>query len=123
MSWKPEPTPVDWQFPTGNSGWASNCHGYEWLSSIFEPLTRPENSHFCRLLTADGHSSNVAARVVTSCIDYAIVLLIFLPRWSHELQPLNFMVFALLKRALARETDDVARLGSGTLEGVPRALN
>jgi hypothetical protein len=122
ISWNPECTPANWQFSTSSSGWASNYHGYEWLRSIFKPLSRPESSHLRCLLTADGHSSYAAARVVTSCIDCAIVSIILLLCCSYELQPLNYVVFALLKRALARETDNVARLGFGTVEGVSRAL-
>ncbi len=63
--WIPEHTPADWRFSTSNSGWTSDSHGYEWLTTVFEPLTRPEDPHLRRLLIADGHSSHVTARVIT----------------------------------------------------------
>ena len=116
--WIPEHTPADWRFSTSNSGWTSDSHGYEWLTTVFEPLTRPEDLHLRRLLIADGHSSHITARVITFCIGHAIDLLILPPHCSHELQPLDVGVFAPLKRALARETDKVARLDSGRMSRV-----
>jgi hypothetical protein len=83
--WIPEYTPADWRFSTSNSGWASNSHGYEWLSTVFELSTRPEDPHLGHLLIADGHSSHLTARVITFCIDHAIDLLILPPHCSHEL--------------------------------------
>lgn len=82
---------------------------------MFEPLTRPEDLSLRRLLITDGHSSYVTARVIAFCMDYAIDLLILPPHYSHELQPLDMGVFTPLKRALARETNRVARLDSGRM--------
>ena len=42
-----------------------------------------------------------------------IDLLVLPPHCSHVLQPLDVSVFAPLKRALAVETDSVARLDPG----------
>lgn len=116
--WIPEHTPGSWRFSTSNSGWTSDSHGYEWLTTVFEPLTRPEDPSLRRLLIADGHSSHVTARVIAFCMEHAIDLLILPPHCSHELQPLDVGVFAPLKRALARETDGVARLDSGRMSKV-----
>jgi hypothetical protein len=118
--WIPKHTPADWRFPTSNSGWTSDSHDYEWLSTVFEPLTRPEDPHLRRLLITDGHSSHVTARVITFCIGHAIDLLVLPPHCSHELQPLDVGVFAPLECALARETDKVSRLDSGRISRVER---
>ena len=116
--WIPERTPADWRFSTSNSGWTSDGHGFEWLTTVFEPLARPEEPTVHRLLIADGHSSHVTARFISFCMSRAIDLLILPPHCSHELQPLDVGVFAPLKRALACETDKVSRLDSGRLSRV-----
>jgi hypothetical protein len=116
--WIPEHTSADWRFSTSNSGCTSDRHGYEWLTTLFKPLTRPEDPGLRRLWIADGHSSHVTARVIAFCMEHAIDLLILPPHCSHELQPLDVGGFAPLKRALARETDGVARLDSGRMSKV-----
>jgi len=53
----------------------------------------------------DGHGSHITANVISFCIETAIDLLILPPHASRMLQPLDVSVFALLKQALAAETD------------------
>jgi hypothetical protein len=48
-AWIPMHTPPCWRFSTSNSGWTSDSHGYEWLTTVFEPSTRPENAEARRL--------------------------------------------------------------------------
>lgn len=79
---------------------------------MFEPLTRPEDLSFRRLLIADGDSSYVTARIIAFCMQHTTYLLILPPYCSHELQPLDAGACAPLKRALAQETNGVARLDS-----------
>jgi len=100
-AWIPAQAPRDWRFSTSSSGWTSDSHGYEWLTRVFEPLTRPQDPTTRRLLIMDGHSSHVTANVIAFCIKNAIDLLILPPHTSHILQPLDVGVFAPLKRALA----------------------
>lgn len=92
-------TPRDWYFSTSSSGWTSDSHGYEWLTRILKPLTRPQDPTTCRLLITDGHSSHVTANVIAFCMENAIELLILPPHTSHILQPLDVGVFAPLKRS------------------------
>ena len=51
-------------------------------------------------------------------MQHAIDLLILPPHTSHVLQPLDVGVFAPLKRALASETDAVARLDYGRIQRI-----
>lgn len=113
--WIPENTPPDWRFSTSKSGWTTDSHGYEWLTTVFEPWSRQRlpNPHARRLLVMDGHSSHITANVISFCVHHDIDLVIMPPRCSHVLQPLDVSVFAPLKRALAEETDRVARLDAG----------
>jgi len=117
-AWIPARTPRDWHFSTSSSGWTSDSHGYEWLTRVFEPLTRPEDPTRRRLLVMDGHSSHVTANVIAICMENAIDLLILPPHTSHILQPLDVGVFAPLKRALAAETDAALRLDAGRIPRV-----
>jgi hypothetical protein len=116
--WIPTHTPADWRFSTSNSGWTSDSHAYKWLSTVFEPSTRPADPTLHRLLIMDGHGSHITANVIAFCMEHAIDLLILPPHTSHVLQPLDVGVFAPLKRALASETDVVARLDYGRIQRV-----
>lgn len=117
-AWIPTHAPQNWRFSTSNSGWTFNSHGYEWLTTVFEPQTRPDDPTARRLLVMDGHSSHIAANVIALCMENAIDLLILPPHCSHLLQPLDVGVFAPLKRALASETDAALRLDSGRISHI-----
>jgi hypothetical protein len=116
--WIPAQAPQDWRFSTSSSGWTSDSHGYEWLTTVFEPLTKPTDPTARRLLIMDGHSSHITANVIAFCMRNAIDLLILPPHCSHILQPLDVGVFAPLKRALASETDASLRLDTGRIPRV-----
>lgn len=117
-AWIPADTPPDWHFSTSSSGWTSNSHAFEWLTRVFEPATRPDDPLERRLLIADGHSSHITAKVIAYAMEHAIDLLILPPHCSHILQPLDVGIFAPLKRALAAETDTIARLDPGRISRV-----
>jgi hypothetical protein len=116
--WIPAQTPQDWRFSTSSSGWTSDSHGYEWLTTVFEPLTKPTDPTSRRLLIMDGHSSHITANAIAFCMRNSIDLLILPPHCSHILQPLDVGVFAPLKRALAFETDATLRLDTGRIPRV-----
>jgi hypothetical protein len=112
-AWIPVQVPPEWRFSTSKSGWTSDSHDYEWLTTVFEPHTRLSQAGSRRLLVLDGHGSHMTANVIAFCMENAIDLLVLPPHCSHILQPLDGSIFAPLKRALAIETDSVARLDPG----------
>ena len=112
-AWIPAQAPPEWRSSTSKSGWTSDSHAYEWLTTVFEPQTRPSQADARRLLVLDGHGSHMTANVIAYCMENEIDLLVLPPHCSHVLQPLDVSVFAPLKRALAVETDSVARLDPG----------
>ena len=117
-SWIPARTPREWRFSTSNSGWTSDSHGIEWLTSVFHPLTYPPVSTdppTRRLLIMDGHSSHITANVISFCMHKAIDLLILPPHTSQITQPLDIGLFGPLKSMLAKETDCRLRLDSGRI--------
>lgn len=117
-AWIPQNTPLDWRFSTSNSGWTSDSHAYEWISTVFEPTTRPADPALHRLLILDGHGSHITAKVIAHCMEHAIDLLVLPPHTSHKLQPLDVSVFSPLKRALATETDAASRHDPGRIQRV-----
>jgi hypothetical protein len=109
-AWIPAHTSRDWRSSTSDRDWTSNGHAQEWLTIVFEPETRTEDPEARRLLIMDGHGSHTTANVIAHCMKRAIDPLILPPHCSHVLQPLDVSVFSPSKRALATETDSVARL-------------
>jgi hypothetical protein len=108
-AWIPASTPENWKFSTSTSGWTSDNHAYEWLTTLFEPETR-RNDGKRRLLLLDGHGSHLTARFIAFCIDKSIDLVVLPPHTSHILQPLDVGVFSPLKRALSAEIEKLFRL-------------
>lgn len=84
-AWIPAHTSRDWRFSTSNSGWTSDSHAYEWLTTVFELETRPKDPEARRLLIIDGHGSHITANVIAHCMEHAIDLLILPPHCSHVL--------------------------------------
>jgi len=84
-AWIPQDTPPDWRFSTSNSGWTSDSHAYEWLTTVFEPSTKPASPTQRRLLIMDGHGSHITANVIAQCMEHTIDLLILPPHTSHVL--------------------------------------
>ena len=108
-AWIPASTPEKWKFSTSNSGWTSDNHAYEWLTTLFEPETH-RNDGKRRLLLLDGHGSHLTARFIAFCLDKNIDLVCLPPHTSHLLQPLDVGVFSPLKRALSAEIEKLFRL-------------
>ena len=68
-AWIPARTPPNWRFSTNNSGWTSDSHGFEWMTTIFKPITRLEDPSARRLLIMDGHSSHMTANLIAFYAD------------------------------------------------------
>jgi hypothetical protein len=105
-AWIPEETPRDWSFSTSNKGWTSDLHGYEWISTRSEPLTRRIDEKK-RLRIVDGHSSHLTARFLALCITKSTDICLLPPRTSHATQPLDLSVFGPLKTYLRAEVDRI----------------
>ena len=102
--WLPVNVPPSWSFSASDSGWTSNVLGYEWLTRVFEPATRPADPATRRLLFMDGHSSHLTAKVIHHCMEHTIDLLILPPHTSQITQPMDVGVFGPLKSYMSKET-------------------
>jgi hypothetical protein len=94
---------------TSNSGWTSDAHAYELLTTLLEPETC-RNDDKRRLLLLDGHGSHLTARFIAFCLDQNIDLVCLPPHTSHLLQPLDVGIFSPLKRELSAEIEKLFRL-------------
>lgn len=83
-------------FGISDNGWSNSEHGFQWLSTCFEPSTRP-NSNQHRLLIVDGHSSHLSVEIVEFCLNHDIDLLCLPSHSTHLLQPLDVGLFSPLK--------------------------
>jgi hypothetical protein len=108
-TWILASTPEKWKFSTSTSGWTSDNHAYEWLTTLFKPETR-RNDRKRRLLLLDGYRSHLTARFIAFCLDKNIDLVCLPPHTSHLLQPLDVGVFSPLKQALSAEIKKLFRL-------------
>ena len=98
--WIPRSLESNWSFSANSNGWTSNIHGLEWLTEIFEPLTREKAGGQTRLLICDGHDSHISGNFISHCMNHNIQLLVLPPHTSHMLQPLDIGIFGPLKKAL-----------------------
>jgi hypothetical protein len=83
-TWIPASTPENWKFSISTSGWTSDNHAYEWLTTLFEPETCRNNGKR-RLLLLDGHGSHLIARFIAFYINKSIDLVVLPPHTSHIL--------------------------------------
>ena len=95
----------------------SDSIGYEWLTTIFKPETKPSTPQR-RLLVTDGHLSHLTAKFIAFCLDRAIDLIVLPLHSSHILQPLDVAVFSPLKTFLSAKTDRLSHFDAGRISKV-----
>lgn len=104
-----------WCFSTSNKGWKSDFHGFEWLSTRFEPKIR-RNDKKQRLLVINGHFSHLTATFLRFCITKDIDLALLPPHTSHITQPLDIAYFGPPKTAINIEIDRIFRHSTRRLQ-------
>src|SRR6266849_10739430 len=57
--WYQSGIPSNWSIGVSKKGWTDDSHGLEWLTEIFDPVTRSRTLGQYRLLILDGHGSHV----------------------------------------------------------------
>ncbi|KAI0996829.1 hypothetical protein K3495_g11354 [Podosphaera aphanis] len=108
-SWFPSKSVPDWLYTTSENGWTSKAIGTEWLRRTFIPETAPQlNQH--RLLLLDGHGSHVDVEFLWLCKQNKVELLFLPPRATHILQPLDLLVFSVVKSRYRNQIRELARL-------------
>ena len=81
------------------NGWSSNAYGLKWLTEVFDPSTRRSSIRTWRLLIVDGHSSHINLEFLIAANRLHICVLILPPHSTHQLQPLDLVLFLPLSTA------------------------
>lgn len=90
--------PSIWQVKTTANGWIDNATGLDWLKH-FDKYTKARQIGGYRILVLDGHKSYINAEFEEYIVKYNIIYL-YLPLYlSYLTQPLNIIVYILLKKA------------------------
>ncbi|KAF2836603.1 putative pogo transposable element [Patellaria atrata CBS 101060] len=92
-------------FASSPTGWTNNELGYQWLTRVFEPYTRPTSDREWRVLILDGHGSHVTMKFIDFALSHRILLAVFPPHSTHRLQPLDVSLFAPLAQYYSQELD------------------
>jgi hypothetical protein len=87
------------------SGWTNNDIGLQWLIQVFDRETKAKARRSWRLLYVDGHASHVTLEFLKYCAEQKILLAQFPAHATHELQPLDVVVFKSLSSAYNRELE------------------
>lgn len=106
-----------------DNGWSNHEMGIQWLKH-FERYTRRTEAwetfkkdnenveyHGYRLLIMDGHSSHVNIDFIELCWRHKIVPICLPPHSTHFLQPLDLVLFSVLKRLYSRKVDEYGARG------------
>src|SRR4051794_25285753 len=95
----------DWTISTSNNCWTNEELGYEWLTEVFIPKTKPHGANERRFLLLDGHSSHVSPQFIRACKQNQIEALLLPPRTTHLIQHLDAGVFSPYAVAYKKEVD------------------
>ena len=106
------------------NGWNSQEQGLGWLEHFERYTRRTEqwqalneeddddlDSNGYRLLIMDGHINHINLEFVQFREDYRIIPICLPPHTTHLLQPLDLVIFSLLKRAYSQKVDEYIALG------------
>jgi len=86
--------------------WTDSKIGYDWLTNVYDPISKaccPGESH---LLILDGYVSHINYKFLTFCEANHIVVFCLPPHSTHLLQPLDVGLFAPLQLAYWKAIED-----------------
>jgi hypothetical protein len=85
------------------SGWTNERLGLAWLKDVFDANTKSKARRKWRLLIVDGHGSHITRQFIDHCIKNRIFLAILPPHSTHQLQPLDVVMYSPLSAAYSSE--------------------
>jgi hypothetical protein len=85
------------------SGWTNERLGLAWLKDVFDANTKSKARRKWRLLIVDGHGSHLTPQFIDYCIKNRIFLAILPPHSTHQLQPLDVVMYSPLSAAYSSE--------------------
>jgi len=100
------------------NGWSNEEMGLKWLEHFERHTRRIEaceaskiEHHGYRLLIMDGHTSHTNIDFVEFCWNHKIIPICLPPHSTHFLQPLDLVIFSVLKRLYSAKVDEYAARG------------
>ncbi|KAK1914113.1 hypothetical protein P3342_007359 [Pyrenophora teres f. teres] len=82
---------------------------------VFDCETKEKAKRDYRMLILDGHGSHVTPDFINYCDSHRILLTIFPPHATHNLQPLDVVLFSPLAAAYSKELEDLLHRSQGLL--------
>ena len=101
-----EPTKLDTAYFTSSPlGWTNNKLGIAWLITIFNYYTKAKARHGrdWRLLFINRHSSHVNILFLDQCLEHRILVAVYSPYLTYQLQPLDISLFNPLANYYSQE--------------------
>jgi hypothetical protein len=89
--------PRDWIITVSPTGWINNDLALAWLKH-FDAHTKASSTGAYRMLIIDDHESHCSVDFQDYCKENKIIALCMPPHASHLLQPLDVVLYSLLKR-------------------------
>jgi hypothetical protein len=86
--------------------WTDSKIGYDWLTNVYDPISKAHCPGEPRLLILDGHVSHINYKFLTFCEANNIVVFCLPPHSTHLLQPLDVGLFAPLQLAYRKAIED-----------------
>lgn len=85
------------------TGWTNNRLGLAWVKDVFDANTKAKARRKWRLLITDGHGSHITREFIDYCIKNRIFLAILPAHSTHQVQPLDVVMFRPLSAAYSSE--------------------
>ena len=79
-------------------GWTDSRIGYDWLTNVYDPISKEHCPEESRLLILDGHVSHINYKFLRYCEQNDIVVFCLPPHSTHLLQPLDVGLFSPLQK-------------------------
>lgn len=100
-------------FTSSPSGWTSDDIGFKWLKALFNKHTQDKARRHWRLLFVDGHGSHVTLKFLEWAQQHKILVAVYPPHSTHQLQPLDVGCFAPLATYYSQLLEQQSRLSEG----------
>lgn len=97
------------------SGWSNNEVGLAWLEQVFDRQTKAKARHSWRLLSVDGHDSDIYLQFLDYYDKNRILVVQFPSHSTHTLQPLDVVAFKSLSSHYSNELNQFMVKSHGML--------
>ena len=94
------------QWAVSPKGWTDSKIGYNWLTNVYDPISKAQCPGESRLLILDGHVSHINYKFLCYCQQNDITVFCLSPHSTHLLQPLDVGLFSQLQSHYRKAVED-----------------